>query len=89
MEEYKNYFVNGGGLFDWPRSANFRAMSVVLQVQAGGTTRVIKRFVDQQVFQHSGDAAAHALKRAKAWVDWAEETRAWVRIWIQCFGWPA
>ena len=45
MEEYKNYFVNGGGLFDWLYSSKFRAMSVVLQVPPGGTTVVIKRFV--------------------------------------------
>ena|GEM_PF-3657668 len=88
MEEYKNYLVNGGGLFDWPYSSKFRAMSVVLQVRPSGTTVVIKRFVAQQLFQDSTDAAAYALKRAKAWVDWAEETRAWVGMWIQCFGWP-
>jgi len=50
---------------------------------------VIKRFVAQQLFQDSTDAAAYALKRAKAWVDWAEETRARGGMWIQCFGWPA
>ena len=89
MEEYKNYFVNGGGLFDWPYSSKFRAMSVVLQVPPGGTTVVIKRFVAQQLFQDSADAAAYVLTRAKAWVDWAEETRARGGMWIQCFGWPA
>jgi len=31
----------------------------------------------------SEDAAAHALERAKDWVDWAEETRAWVGMWVQ------
>ena len=31
MAEYKNYLVNGGGLFDWPYSSKFRAMSVVFK----------------------------------------------------------
>ena len=73
MEQYKDYLVNGGGLSDWPRSSKFPAMSVVVKVKPGGTTVVIKRFMAQQVFDDSKDAAAHALRRAKEWVDCAGE----------------
>jgi len=75
--------------FSIGHSSKFRAMSVVLKVKPRGTTVVIERFVAQQVFDDSEGAAAHALKRTKEWVDRAEETRAWVGIWVQCFGWPA
>jgi len=88
MEEYKykNFYISGGGLPDWPKSTKWRPFGRVFKIGPGGRTIVIQRVQNEQMFSEREDAEAHTLKLAKEWVNWAEEARAWLRISIECFG---
>jgi hypothetical protein len=67
--DYKNFFISGGGLPDWPASKTWRAFGRVVRIAPGDKTVVLQRLEDGREFDSREEAEAHALELAKQWVD--------------------
>jgi len=65
--DYKNFFISGGGLPNWPASKTWRALGLVVRIAPGGKTVVLQRLEDNHAFHNR--AQTHALELAKQWVD--------------------